>query len=80
MAPRIIKDTATGSVIDVKRFYLPGVTVEDDCPSCGKIWTWDGDNEYLSYPIMGDKVDLYAACECGANWDIKITLGVKISL
>lgn len=79
MAARIISDTPTGD-LDIKRMYLPGVKVEDDCPKCGKTWTFDGDVSHISYPVMNDKVELYGNCECGEDWSVSVTLGVKIKL
>jgi len=68
-----------------KRFKLPGIKIEDECPECKKILHWDSDNEghYLSYPILGDKasVDFHFYCgDCNKEWNVKGTLGITIKL
>lgn len=77
--PIIVNDTVKGS-LDIKRMNLPGVVVEDDCPKCGKKWTFNGKTDYVSYPILGDKINLYGWCDCGADWDVHVTIGIRISL
>ena len=76
--PRILKGSIKGP-IDVKRFYLPGVEVEDDCPKCGSIWTFNVD--YVSYPTAGDNIDLHAYCQnCENEWSVRVQLQVTITL
>ena len=79
MAPKLIKSKVKGK-IDVKRFKLKGVEMEDNCPSCGKLWQFNDENDYLTYPVAGDEATIFAHCDCGESWDIKVTLGISISL
>lgn len=75
---RLLKGSIKGP-IDVKRFYLPGLEIEDDCPKCGVLWKFNGD--YISYPVAGEEIDLHAYCQdCNNEWSIKIQLQVTITL
>jgi len=79
--PKVIGEISGQS--EEKRFYLPGLKVEDECPNCKKLHTWDGDHDYISYPIFGDKasVDFHFYCEdCDKNWDVKGSIGITIKL
>jgi hypothetical protein len=76
---KILSDTMQGE-IDVKRFYMSGVQVEDVCPKCGDTLTYDGEEQYVSNPTAGSEIDLHMYCEdCDHEWDIKVQLQVKIS-
>lgn len=68
-----------GEELGIKRFYLPGVTITDECTKCGAEYKTDLGDHYLSYPIIG-KNTFTAYCECGHEWDIKVILGVALSL
>lgn len=79
--PRVIGKISGTS--QEKRFYLPGVKVEDECPDCKKTVKWDGDTNYLSYPILGDdaKVDFHFYCgECDKEWEIGGSISITIKL
>lgn len=72
-----IKGKAEGRV-DCKRFYLPGITVSDDCPNCGKTVINDMDNEYFAYPRIGKPIPLHFWCGCDEEWDVMVTLEVAL--
>ena len=79
---RIVSNTMNqkGS-LNIKRCYLPGIIVEDDCPKCGIKWTFNGTNDYVSNPVIGDNIDLHAYCkDCNNEWSVQIQLQVTITL
>lgn len=43
----IFRNPRPDSVELAKRFYLPGVVIEDHCPECRALFTRDLGNEYL---------------------------------
>lgn len=64
--------------IEVKRLYLPGVTAQWTCPSCGIDGGCDYGNEYLNYPDMNKAFDLHQWCpECNHEWSVKVVLSVQ---
>jgi hypothetical protein len=76
-----VKGKARGQ-LDVKRFYLPGVTISDDCPKCRREVAYPlstGNDRYLSYPIVGEPSDFHFYChECGAEWTVRLLLTISL--
>jgi hypothetical protein len=75
-----ITGPAHGS-IDEKRLYLPGITVTDKCPKCGKKATEDLESEYLSYPTAGVPFDLGLVCrdeKCSTEWSVRVKLVIRL--
>jgi hypothetical protein len=72
-----ITGTPSGE-IDVKRFYLPGVIVEQACPGCGVKCSNDLADQYLSYPPMNGPTKVYMGCECGEEWTIAARVEVRL--
>lgn len=67
--------------LDVKRFYLPGVTITDHCPSCRKLRHFDGDSEYISNPILNEPEAVTMYCEdCEENWEVDVVLTLVVTL
>jgi hypothetical protein len=70
-----------GTELDVKRFYLPGARVVDDCPECGAEVTRDMGKNYLSHPKLGVPADVHMYCdECEHEWDVGIVVEVTVRL
>jgi len=52
--------------VEMKRFYFDDIfTVE--CPKCEMPVEFDGRSDYLSYPEIGDSLDMYCQ-ECEHEW------------
>ena len=51
--------------LEKRCYYVPGYQIEDSCIKCGAVNIWDGNESYLSYPILGEPEKLYFFCECG---------------
>lgn len=78
--------------IEVKRFYIPGVKVEGECPVCGAKCTHNFGDDYFSYPTANGKpeaVTIYCrACdEAGRtieegepHWTVKVVLKVSVEM
>lgn len=71
--------------IDVKRFYLHGMVFEDDCPTCGRLCSFGGSSDYLSYPVANEPIDFSFYCrDCDEEgrepmeWSKKIILVVDV--
>lgn len=55
-----------GEELDIKRFYIPGVILEVDCPQCGQTLQQDLEHDYLSFPSLDKPETVYFYCdECG---------------
>lgn len=55
-------------VVEVKRFYLPGIVCRDTCPKCNFEVTTDLAVSYLSYPtISAANVHFYCK-NCENDW------------
>ena len=77
----------TGSIekdsLDIKRFYLEGLVLEDECPKCKSMMENDFGDEpgYLSYPTPGMPESVYFHCEdCDHEWEVKVVLDISLKL
>jgi hypothetical protein len=59
---KIIGQIADGIKLDVKRFHMPGVSVEHTCSKCGKVNRFEVVDSVLSYPKIGENT-IYSECE-----------------
>lgn len=85
---RIVRHDPHGE-IDDKRFYLPGVVLEDTCPSGDHVVTMDLGEQYLSYPIIGAVDSAWWYCgQCedagrrgeDVNWRLNYRLNISLEL
>jgi len=76
-------------IVDVKRFYLPGIVLESNCPRCGILHKKDMGKEYLSYPRISTPTKIYFYCEneyegpkkyCNTDWNIEVSLDISLKL
>jgi hypothetical protein len=68
-----------GFEVDVKRLYLP-YSVEEDCQKCGVKQTMNLEEDYISYPKIGEEVKLYFCCaECDHEFTRKVKFDVSIT-
>lgn len=66
--------------IDVKRFYIPGVVLDQKCPGCGSDCSKDLGNNYLSFPRTGtNQVNFYCR-DCHEEWSMDIDLSVTVTV
>jgi hypothetical protein len=64
-----------------KRTYLPGIEIHDRCKKCKTIKIWNGNESYVSYPVLGEPTTVYMYCnECNNEWQIKIILTFNIKI
>lgn len=84
-----IEGSCKGAEIDVKRFYVPGVTIHTECPKCGSQKQLDLGDDYLSHPVAGspERVGFYCESEtegpekyCNTEWDVKVILDITVRL
>ena len=71
--------------LPIKRMYLPGTKVKSKCPKCSKEQVWDGDTNYLFYPVVGAPEKVYFHCDEGheedyAEWFEKIRLSITVEV
>lgn len=67
--------------IDVKRFYIPGLEVQGNCPKCRAEFTRDFSTDYLSYPQIGEPKTLHLYCpECDHEWQRQMVLDISLKL
>ena len=65
--------------LDIKRLYLPGVKISRNCPECGSEIVWNGSNQYLSYPMVGEPEQFYLYCEdCDREWSVDYRLELSM--
>lgn len=67
----------------VKRFYVPGASLTDKCPKCGRERHSDLGDQYIMYPSANTptKVNLYCDDEngvCGHEWTAMVIVRVTI--
>ena len=67
-APMIIEGTCR-SVELGKRTRLPGITLRGTCPKCGAAYARDMGDHHISYPKVGEPIEITAYCgECYHEW------------
>lgn len=67
--------------LEVKRFYMPGFTLEGKCPECGEEYVHDFGTDYLSYPKVGEAFDHDCYCvECDHEWTIVLKLNIGLEV
>jgi hypothetical protein len=67
--------------IDVKRFYVPGFSLEDKCPNCGALVKYDLSDSYLSYPLANEPMSHSFYCgDCEHEWERMILLTIKVEM
>ena len=73
--------------LELKRCYLPGVVLSDECPSCGKTKTVDLEENYLLLPPMNEAFTFTFYCgDCDeadrrpCEWQHKLVLNISVSL
>lgn len=77
----VIKGNIPKGEIDVKKFILDDVYIEDVCPKCGNMCSMDLGINYLSHPKMNDKDYYTVYCDkCDHDWDIPIKVNLNIQL
>jgi hypothetical protein len=71
----VAEGVCTGVRLD-KRTNLPGIVLRGVCPACGEPCEIDMAEDDLRYPVVGERKEMKAYCECGAEW----TFGVIVRL
>ena len=68
--------------MEIKRLYLPGLGMEDNCPKCGKMCTLDfGEIDCLMYPKMNAANEMWMYCnDCDHRWEVPVFLKVSLEL
>jgi hypothetical protein len=78
-----IEGTQENIEIDVKRFYVPGVTVCSECYNCGKPKEVNLGADYLSFPVTGKPIPVHFYCgedACNSVWEVDVILDLKLRL
>ena len=83
---KIKKSSQKGIEVNIKRFYIP-FEVTTTCPKCGHVNTVDLNNEYLSYPILGEPDKVYFSCYnedkedyCEEEYEVEVILNLSLKL
>lgn len=67
--------------IDVKRMYLPGIFIKDNCPKCQKPCEIDLSSNCLYYPELNVPNDVGFSCEtCRTDWEVAIMLSINVEI
>ena len=67
--------------LPIKRFYIPGLKLVDNCPNCGKIRTVDFKNYCIDYPIANGINKVYMGCdECNHDWEVSILIEFNMKI
>ena len=68
----------------VKRFYLPGASLIDKCPKCGREKRRDLGDQYIMYPKANTPIDVRLYCGdeedggCGHEWSVSVVVRVTL--
>jgi hypothetical protein len=78
---KLVTEPGTSFAIDDKRFYVPGTTLEGDCPNCKKPVVIDFEDHYLAYPTTGEDFPFTCWCrECSHEWKVTLRLDVALTI
>lgn len=70
--------------LDVKRLYVPGTVLQDNCPKCKKLVVHDLADYYLSYPTVNEPENWGFWCGeddgCGHEWTREILVTFKVEM
>lgn len=69
-----------GAEVDVKRFYMPGIVIEDVCSLCTANIELDLADDYLSHPNVGETPVFLYCHNCDHNWEKTVILEVKLKV
>lgn len=65
--------------LDVKRCYLPGIVMSDECPRCKLLVIDDLSNRPLNYPVMNEPFTyMFYCCGCDEEWEHEVTLNISL--
>ncbi len=76
-----VEEVKDVEIVLKKRQYVP-IIVRVDCPNpnCGSVICRDLTNSYLSYPVVGEEVEMFFECEdCYYNFEVQATLNLTLS-
>lgn len=60
-----------------KRFYMPA-SLEAFCPVCGDLVERDFQSEYLSYPVLNEKLDVVLVCKRDHEFQVSVRVAVTL--
>lgn len=67
--------------LEVKRFYVPGFVLKDNCPVCGQERCIDFSQHYLSYPEANKPFNYTMYCDdCNKEWVVRLILKIGLEL
>lgn len=67
--------------LDVKRFHMPGIRLEQPCPKCEAPFVREFAEDYLSDPCVGKPEYAYGYCnKCDHEWPIMVIVRVTLEL
>jgi hypothetical protein len=78
---KIEYSAGSGAELSVKRCYIPCV-LTDACPQCGAEVQRDLSDDYLSYPNLGEPVDVHfyhSADDHEAEWRRQVVLEFSVT-
>lgn len=74
----VLTGAITGKM-DLKRFYMGGVTLQDKCPKCGVLH--EDVDPMINYPVMNQPFQMHMYCdECEHEWSVTVQLTVSLAL
>ena len=78
-----VQSVTVGAELDIKRFYLPGISIVSRCPKCNKEYSKDfsdtKDGHYLSFPNVNVPMEYFMYCdECDHDWPVMVTLKIEL--
>jgi hypothetical protein len=64
--------------LEIKRFYVTGLALSDDCPNCGKAVKIDLEEDYISYPSIGRPTPVHFYCPCDTEWERNVIVNLTL--
>jgi hypothetical protein len=77
----IITNTKEPFECGEKRFYMPGITIEEECPNCEKPMVIDYKRDYLMYPMFNESIKIHFCCNvenCGGGATRTVVLRLEV--
>lgn len=67
--------------LNIKRMYLPGLTIKSNCPKCGREESKDFSRDYLADAKVGSPTPVYFFCDdCTDDWQVQVQISITLEV
>ena len=75
----VAEGVCVGERLD-KYTQLSGIALRGSCPACDAPCNIDMRHNYLRHPVVGERYEFTAYCECGAEWTFGLVVRLSVEV